>query len=62
MDVGDQQHVGTSSDSEGAIARPRPKRVKSKSRVWERVSWFSRKSRTTREGHIELALTGEEGM
>ncbi|XP_072027090.1 uncharacterized protein [Amphiura filiformis] len=58
---GAHQHIGTSSDSEGPAVRPPIKRVKSKSRVWERVSWFSRKSRTTKEGHIELSLTGEEG-
>ena len=64
MDPGEYPH--TSSDSEGAIAvaRPTTKRVKSKTRVWERVSWFSRKSRTTAEGNIELGLTPteEEGM
>ncbi|XP_033647348.1 F-box/WD repeat-containing protein 7-like [Asterias rubens] len=59
MDHGEHPSYGGSSDSEGASVRPPTKRVKSKSRVWEKVAWFTRRPR--REPEVEAALTGEEG-
>ncbi|XP_038061630.1 probable E3 ubiquitin ligase complex SCF subunit sconB [Patiria miniata] len=59
MDHVDHPSNGASSDSEGASIRPPTKRVKSKSRVWEKVAWFTRRPR--REPETESALTGEDG-
>ena len=46
---------GHGSDS-GACAKPTHKRSKSKSKVWEKVAWFTRKSRSRETPSEEAAL------
>ena len=50
-------------ESDGGLSKPPPKRVKSKSKVWKKMSWFSKKPNSCRgEGpHQSNASADEEG-